>query len=122
MSFSTDGYTAGRNTLFDDIVRQAGAINVAAEQGLEGFPRISAEQVAAWQPDFIIAGADANTLEDTRRRLLANPAVAATNAARADRIVLIDNRYFLTVSQHVVRAVGAVVDGLYAANQAGKAP
>jgi iron complex transport system substrate-binding protein len=116
MSFSADGYTAGTNTLFDDIVRAAGAINVAAEQGLEGYPRISAEQVAAWQPDFIIAGADGSALEDTRRRLLANPAVAATDAARADRIILIENRYFLTVSQYVVRAVGAVVDGLYATN------
>lgn len=123
MSFSADGYTAGSGTLFDDIARTAGAINVTAEQGLEGFPRISAEQVAAWQPDFIIAGADAGALEDTRRRLLANPAVAATNAARSGRIILIDNRYFLTVSQYVVRAVGAVVDGLYTATPpAGKAP
>ncbi|MGB7923413.1 MAG: ABC transporter substrate-binding protein [Pyrinomonadaceae bacterium] len=123
MSFSADGYTAGSGTLFDDIVRYAGAINVAAEQGLEGFPRISAEQVAAWQPDFIIAGADAEDLEETRRRLLANPAVAATDAARGGRIILIDNRLFLTVSQHVVGVVGAVVDGLYAATPpAGKAP
>jgi iron complex transport system substrate-binding protein len=122
MSFSADGYTAGSGTLFDDIARYAGAINVAAEQGLEGFPRISAEQVAAWQPDFIIAGADEGALEDTRRRLLANPAVAATNAARNGRIVLIDNRYFLTVSQYVVRAVGAVVDGLYAPPTAGETP
>jgi iron complex transport system substrate-binding protein len=114
LSYSADGYTAGRNTLFDDIARAAGAINVAAEQGLEGFPRISAEQVAAWQPDFIIAGADAGQHEETRRRLLENPAVATTNAARGGKIILVDNRSFLTVSQYVVRAVGALVDGLYA--------
>ena len=114
LSFSADGYTAGSVTLFDDIVHMAGAVNVAAEQGLEGFPRISAEQVAAWQPDFIIAGAEAERFEETRRRLLANPAVAATNAARANRIIIIDNKYFLTVSQYVVRTLGMVVDGLYA--------
>jgi iron complex transport system substrate-binding protein len=114
LSFSADGYTAGSVTLFDDIVRRAGAINVAAEQGLEGYPRISAEQVAAWQPDFIIAGAEADRFEETRRRLLQNPAVAATNAARANRIIIIDNRYFLTVSQYVVHTLGMVVDGLYA--------
>ena len=114
LSYSADGYTAGKDTLFDDIARAAGAINVAAEQGLEGFPRISAEQVAAWQPDFIIAGADAGQHEETRRRLLENPAVAATNAARGGRIILVDNRYFLTVSQYVVQAVGVLVDGLYA--------
>jgi iron complex transport system substrate-binding protein len=118
LSYGADGYTAGKNTLFDDIVRTAGAINVAAEQGLEGFPRISAEQVAAWQPDFIVAGANADKFEDTRRRLLSNPAVATTDAARAGRIIIIDNRYFLAVSQYVVRHVGALVDGLYAGERA----
>jgi iron complex transport system substrate-binding protein len=120
LSYSADGYTAGSKTLFDDLARTAGAINVAAEQGLEGFPRISAEQVAAWQPDFIIAGAPPGEFEETRRRLLANPAIAATNAARANHIVIIDNRYFLTVSQYVVHTVGVLMDGLYA-DSAGKA-
>ncbi|HEX8649976.1 MAG TPA: ABC transporter substrate-binding protein [Pyrinomonadaceae bacterium] len=114
LSYSADGYTAGSGTLFDDILRTAGAINVAAEHGLDGFPKINAEQVADWQPDFIVAGADAGQFEETRRRLLMNPAVATTRAARANRIIIMDNRYFLTVSQYVVRAVGTLVDGLYA--------
>jgi iron complex transport system substrate-binding protein len=114
LSYSADGYTAGSGTLFDDIIRTAGAINVAAEHHLDEFPKINAEQVADWQPDFIVAGADAGQFEETRRQLLANPAVAATNAARSNRIIIMDNRYFLTVSQYVVHAVGALVDGLYA--------
>ena len=120
LSYSADGYTAGSGTLFDDIIRTAGAINVAAERGFEGFPKVSAEQVAEWQPDFIVAGADAGRFEETRQRLLADPAIATTRAARANHIIIIDNRYFLTVSQYVVRTVGALVDGLYA-GQPGKA-
>lgn len=120
LSYSADGYTAGSGTLFDDIIRNAGGANVAVEHQLDGFPKINAEQVADWQPDFIVAGADEGQFEETRRRLLANPAVAATRAARSNRIIIMDNRYFLTVSQYVVRAVGALVDGLYA-EQPGKA-
>jgi iron complex transport system substrate-binding protein len=113
MSYGPSGNTAGAGTLFDDIVRTVGAINVTAEQGLGGFPTISAEQVAAWQPDFIVAGADTNRFDETRRRLLSDPAIAASRAGRAGRLILIDNRYFLTVSQHVVKAIRALADGLY---------
>jgi iron complex transport system substrate-binding protein len=113
MSYSPSGNTAGANTLFDEILRTVGATNVVAENGIEGFRKISAEQVAEWQPDFIIVGADANKFDETRQQLLANPAVAATKAARAGRIIVIENRYLLTVSHNVVNLVRALADGLY---------
>ncbi|MFN2455912.1 MAG: ABC transporter substrate-binding protein [Pyrinomonadaceae bacterium] len=113
MSYGSGGYTAGANTLFDDIVRAAGAINVTAENGIDGFKKISAEQVAAWQPDFIVAGADDNTNEDVKKQLLANPAIASTGAAREGHVVTMDTRYFLTVSHHIVRAVESLANDLY---------
>lgn len=113
MSYSAAGYTAGGKTLFDDIIRAAGATNITADNGIDGFRKISAEQVAAWQPDFIIAGANAGRFDETRNELLANPALAATPAARAGHIVIMDTRYFLTVSHHVVRAVDMLVNELY---------
>jgi len=114
MSYSPSGSTAGANTLFDEILRTAGATNVVAENGIEGFRKISAEQVADWQPDFIVVGADANKFEETKQQLLANPAVAATNAARAGRIIMIENRNLLTVSHNIVNLVRTLVEGLYA--------
>ena len=56
LSFS-GGFTAGRGTTFDDIVRRAGAINEAAARGIDKFPRLSEEQVLAWNPDVLVAGA-----------------------------------------------------------------
>jgi iron complex transport system substrate-binding protein len=114
MSYGSSGHTAGANTLFDDIIRSAGGTNVTAEHGINGFAKISAEQLLEWQPDFIVVGANQGEFEEVRRRLLASPAVATTNAARAGRVITMDNRYFLTVSHHVVRAVEALVAGLYA--------
>lgn len=113
MSYSTLGSTAGSDTLFDDIIRQAGAINVAAEKGLKGFQQISVEQITEWQPDFIIVGASAVQTEEFRRQLLSNPGIAATKAARSGRLIIMDNRYFLAVSQHVVDAVDELVKKLY---------
>ena len=113
MSYGALGYTAGANTLFDDMARIVGAINISAEQGINRFQKISAEQITMWQPDFIVTGANAGTFDAARRRLLADPAIASSSAGRAGRIIVIDNRYYLTVSHHVVGAVEALAEGLY---------
>lgn len=113
MSYSPSGSTAGANTLFDDIMHAVGATNVVAENGVEGFRKVSAEQVVEWQPDFIVLGADADKFEETRQQLLANPAVAATEAARAGRIIVIENRSLLTVSHNVVSLVKTLAERLY---------
>ena len=113
MSYGNAGYVAGANTLFDDIIQQAGGVNVTAEHGVKGFGKISAEQLLEWQPDFIVVGTNQGEFEQVRQQLLANPAVAATDAARANRIIFMDNRYFLTVSQFTVRAVDELVRELY---------
>jgi ABC-type hemin transport system substrate-binding protein len=53
-----------------------------------------------------------------REQLLANPAIAATRAARAGRIIIIDNRLFMAVSHHIAGAVEALIEGLYGATPA----
>lgn len=113
LSFHPTGNTAGLGTTFDSIVRAAGAVNVAAEKGLQGFPKISAEQVLEWQPDVIITGGALGKQDELRKLLLDNPAIAATEAARKGRIVFLDNRYLLSVSHNVVRAVDDLSRQLY---------
>lgn len=113
LSFSISGNTAGAGTLFDSIVRAAGAVNVAAEQGLRGFPRISAEKVVEWRPDYLLTGAEESRAAHARSQLLEHPVIATTAAARAGRIIVIDTRYLLSVSQHITRAVSQLADALY---------
>jgi iron complex transport system substrate-binding protein len=99
------GFTAGRGTTFDDIVRRAGAINEAAARGIDKFPRISQEQVLAWNPDVLAAAYFPGDEASVRRQLLSGAGVGQTTAARRNHIVLIEERRFLAVSQHVVDAV-----------------
>jgi iron complex transport system substrate-binding protein len=111
LSFS-GGFTAGRGTTFDDIVRHANAVNEAAARGLEKFPRVSEEQVLAWNPDVLVAGALPGEADGVRRRLLNGPGVGQTTAARRNQIVLIESRRLLAVSPHVVEAVEHLADSL----------
>lgn len=113
MSYDQRGYTAGSNTLFDDVVRAAGAVNICAEQGIRGFARINSEKILEWQPDFLITSANRGKEKSVRDRLLEDPAVASSKAARAGRIIIIDNRHFLTVSQHIVGFIEDLANGLY---------
>jgi iron complex transport system substrate-binding protein len=113
MSYDRTGYTAGANTLFDDLIRAAGAVNTSAEKGLKGFSTINVENITEWQPDVIIIGANRTELETARQQLLANPVIAASRAGRAGRIIVMDNRHFLTVSQYIVRAVEDLSNGFY---------
>lgn len=114
MLYGRSGNTAGADTSFDAVARAAGAVNVTAEKGLKGYPKISAEQLTEWQPDYIVVGAEEGKFEEAKRRLLDDPAVAATDAARAGRVIVLDNRYLLSVSHYVVRAVRGLADELYA--------
>jgi iron complex transport system substrate-binding protein len=115
MSYDGSGYTAGNNTLFDDVIRQAGGVNVSAEHGMKGFGRVSGEQILEWQPDYLVCGAKPGEEEVVRRRLMDNPAVAASTAVKSGRLILMDTRDFLTTSHHVVKAVESLVDALYGA-------
>ncbi len=112
LSYSPGGASAGRGTMFDDIVRWAGGVNEAAARGIDGFPKLSAEQVLAWDPDVLVAGYLDGERDSVEQRLRANPAIAATRAARSNRIVYIHSRSLLAVSHHVAGAVEALADAL----------
>jgi iron complex transport system substrate-binding protein len=113
MSYSTDGFTAGANTLFNDVIRAAGGDNVPAEKGIDGFARISGEQVVQWNPDVIVSGARPGQEQAVRDSLLRNPAVAATRAGREGRVITMPTREFEAASQHVVNAAETLSAALW---------
>jgi iron complex transport system substrate-binding protein len=112
------GFTAGAHTSFDDIVRYAGGTNEAAAHGLEKFPKLSAEQVLAWDPDVLVSGFLPGERDAVRTRLVTGAGVAQTTAARKGQIVLIEEPRFLAVSQYMVDAVEQLADSLDAFEKA----
>ena len=112
LAFSNFANTLGAGSLFDRVLTELGAVNVAAERGIGAQGTISNEHVAAWNPDWIVAGVEPALAESTRRRLLADPGVAATTAGRKQQILLLDNRTFLARSHHAVRLMEAIAEAL----------
>ena len=112
LAFSNFANTLGAGSLFDRIVSELGAVNVAAEQGIGVHGAITSEHVAAWNPDWIVAGVEPELAESTRQRLLADPGVAVTHAGRKNQFLLLDNRTFLAMSHHAVRLMEALAEAL----------
>jgi iron complex transport system substrate-binding protein len=113
MMYGTAGYTEGANTLIDEVFKVVGARNVAAEHGVVGSTRINAEAITLWQPDYLMIGAAREDFDRVRRAMLADPAIANSPAGRAGRIILIEDRYILCVSQYIVNSIEALAHGLY---------
>ena len=105
--------TLGAGSLFDHILTELGAVNIAAEEGIGPHGAIGGEQIAAWDPDWIIADAPAGEEAAVRRRLLDQPAVAVTAAGRTGQVLVIDHRRFITMSQYAAGLTETVAAALY---------
>ncbi|MDW8356098.1 MAG: ABC transporter substrate-binding protein [Bryobacterales bacterium] len=106
-------YSYGSETLFHDILATVGAVNVAAEGGLKGYDPVTPEQILIWDPDWLVCGADPGKLKDRAATLLSDPAIGATSAARGGRILVFENRIFLSMSPFVRVFIEVLGEGLY---------
>lgn len=106
-------YSYGAQTLFTDIMRVLGAENLAATHGFAGYDRLTDEHIVRWDPEWIVTGADAGAVEQTRARLLARPSIAATTAAKRGQILIYEYRIFLPLSPSVATFVDALSRALY---------
>lgn len=98
--FWSAGVTAGSRTTIDDIIREAGGLNVALEQGLHGPAAIAPERVIAADPDIIL---QSQWSAETRASRIENhPLLSKIKAVREKRVIVIEAKYLTTVSHHVV--------------------
>jgi len=108
-------YSYGDRTLFDDIVRTVGGVNVGAEHGLHGYDAISTEQILRWDPEWIVTGSAKGKSAETLHRLLDDPAVQLTTAARKGQILVFENHVFLPMSPFTVLLLDALSESIYPA-------
>ena len=106
-------YSYGNETLFHDIVRTLGGINVGAEGGLKGYDQVNSEQIVRWNPEWIVAGADKGQTRQVLERLMADPGIALTQAARNKHILVFEHHIFLPLSPYSTLLVSALAEALY---------
>jgi iron complex transport system substrate-binding protein len=113
---SLDGalHSYGRGSLFDDLVRTVGAVNLAALHGVGPFRRLAAEEVLSWRPDAIVVGAAPEALDAELIRMRQDPALRLLPCVQAGRVACIPPALLASTSHHVAGAAEAIahaVDG-----------
>jgi iron complex transport system substrate-binding protein len=109
-------YSYGDKTLFHDIVRAVGGVNIAAEHGLHGYDAISTEQILRWNPEWIVAGSAKGKSAETLQRFLDDPAIRLTTAAQKGQILVLENHVFLPMSPYTVLLLDAISESIYPAS------
>ncbi len=102
---TTTQAVAGSDTAADTMITAAGGINVATEQGIEGFEMLSPELVALAQPDVILLMESGLQSMGGVKGLLAIPGLADTPAGQAQRVVAMDGLYLVGLGPRTGKAI-----------------
>jgi ABC-type Fe3+-hydroxamate transport system substrate-binding protein len=103
INYSPDMTVMAGNTLFDDLVKRAGAVNAATERGLKYWPKIDAEILLTLRPDAVIV-----TDKDTprkRKELMNHPVWKKLTAIQKGHLIFLDPRQALSTSHFFSAAV-----------------
>jgi iron complex transport system substrate-binding protein len=104
--FWSAGYTAGPRSTIDDLIREAGGNNVAAELGMGASAEISPEQMVAADPDYLLLCGWAG--DDRPNRVDNHPVLRNLRAVRMNRVLIVEGRYVTSISHYVVDGVERV--------------
>ena len=107
---SLDGalHTLGEGSLFDAIVRAAGAHNAARDDGVRSFRRLDVETVLALPVDAIVLSGDPAQPQAARGWLDQHPGLRLLPAVQGDRLLLVPGPLLASTSHRLVGAVEAV--------------
>lgn len=103
--YSPGGFTGGRKTTLDDVIRAAGGENVASRLGVSGWKRLSLEQAVLADPEVILLSDSQWWTTQFDRDFAAHPAFRHGRAVRGGRVYVLPSRLTTTASHHVVETV-----------------
>lgn len=108
LNYSSYGYAAGKNTTVDEMIEKAGGVNAA--KGLNGWQKISDEEIEKLNPDVILT-ADSDKGFD--KKVLSDAALQDVNAVKDKRVVVVNDADLSSVSQYIVKGISDIAHDLY---------
>ena len=109
---------AGRNSQADGIITLAGGENVLSD--IQGYKPVSDEAIIKAAPDVILMMNGVGDHAATDDTVLALPAIAATPAGKAKRIVRMDGMYLLGFGPRTANAIVSLHEALYGNRKPGE--
>jgi iron complex transport system substrate-binding protein len=100
------GYTAGNNTFVGNMIERAGAVNLAAEAGIEGFQQISDEVIAEEDPEWLI-------LNSEQPEPPGSDAYQESTAVQEGNVVVIDTNVLNQPAPRSIEAITQMVEAFH---------
>ena len=104
---------AGKGTVIDGLLDAAGAVDVAAELGIDDFEPLTAEAFVEARPDVIVVTTTGLESVGGIDGLLAIPSIDATPAGQARRILAYEDQYLLGGGPRVGEVLAELVRDLH---------
>ncbi len=103
------GYHAfGSGSLVDELIRIAGARNLAAEHGVRAFRRLDAEELLGWDPDALVVAGTPGKEAEQLAWMRQDPALARLRCVQQGRVVCIPGALLSSTSHHALEAAACL--------------
>lgn len=102
------GWTAGGDTFIHEILKTAGATNVAYNVGISGYAVMNSEQIVQQDPEWIVRGDNAYAAVPKNQL-----PYSETTAVEKDQIIVVNADYINQAAPRIVYVIEAVAEGLH---------
>ena len=99
VSWSSDLSVMAGDTLFDDLLMINHLENAATKAGLRHWPRISAEVLRKWNPDWIVIGCEGNSCDTAEKNIRADGSWKQLDAVKKNHFIHAPDRALVSTSQ-----------------------
>ncbi|MCH2453135.1 MAG: helical backbone metal receptor [Halobacteriales archaeon] len=100
------GWTAGEETLIDEVIEKSGAKNSAKLMGISGYRQLNAELIVQNEPEWIIINSD--EIEEIKN----NEIIQKTAAAQMDQIVVVQVEHLNQPAPRIILAIEKIAYGI----------
>lgn len=109
----------GDHTLFQDVIRRIGAVNVAAEGGLHAYEPVTHEQIVSFDPGWVFTWSAPGTENHQKelRRWVDDPVLGKMAAVKTNRVIVSDGKDIFLLSPRVTTLAHILADATCPAPQ-----
>jgi iron complex transport system substrate-binding protein len=101
LGLSMPSRTYGEQTLFHDVLRLVGAVNVAAINGARTYDKISNETLLRWDADWVFTWSDPGKQAQELQRWRDDPVLSSLVAVRKQQLVVSAGKDFVSLAPQV---------------------
>lgn len=109
--------TSGKGTSFEEVVTKAGLINLPSKAGMEGWPQITREQIAALNPDVIILPSvdyyTGQNPQEFAESVKNDPLLANVKAVKNNMVIMLPEPHMACVSQYMIFGIEDTAKAAY---------